>query len=229
MFIDYIGKQYEIILDKSTNSYKTPFHNDLFMMKIMLNCLEKTEYFIETGLHLGYTSYFVAKNFSNIKCYSCENNEEYFNLAQTNIGKLNNLKTDLIGSPNSLYQLNQIYGNTIFDKNIVFWIDAHWYNYCPLNDEIDYITQNFLKFIMFIDDFSIPYDSRFTNDGHNFTIQSITPFIKNKNNLKFYMPNYDSTHIDCNNINNSSLPPVGYFIITTENIETFGFLREIIL
>jgi hypothetical protein len=46
-------------------------------MKIMLNCLEKTEYFIETGLYLGYTSYFVAKNFSNIKCYSCENNENF--------------------------------------------------------------------------------------------------------------------------------------------------------
>ena len=83
--------------------------------------------------------------------------------------------------------------------------------------------------IMFIHDFRIPYDSRFTNDGDSFTIESIYPYIKNKNNLKFYMPNYDTRHIDCNNINNSSLPPVGYFIITTENIETFGYLREIIL
>lgn len=38
------------------------------------------------------------------------------------------------------------------------------------------------------------------------------------------MPSYDSKHIDCNNCNN---PPVGYCIITTENIETYGFLKEI--
>ena len=44
----------------------------------MLNCLEKTEYFIETGLYLGYTSYFFAKNFPNVKCYSCDNNSHFF-------------------------------------------------------------------------------------------------------------------------------------------------------
>jgi hypothetical protein len=43
------------------------------------------------------------------------------------------------------------------------------------------------------------------------------------------MPSYDSTHKDCNNINDCSLPPIGYCIITTENIETYGFLREIII
>ena len=41
------------------------------------------------------------------------------------------------------------------------------------------------------------------------------------------MPCYDSSHSDCNNINNDQLGPVGYCIITTENIETYGFLKEI--
>jgi len=41
MITKYNGKEYEIIYDKSAGCYKTPFHNDLFMMKIMLNCLEK--------------------------------------------------------------------------------------------------------------------------------------------------------------------------------------------
>jgi hypothetical protein len=81
MLIKYNEKEYEIIYDKSNSCYKTPFHNDLFMMKIMLNCLEKAEYFIETGLFLGYTSYFVAKNFTNINCYSCEINPDFFKLA----------------------------------------------------------------------------------------------------------------------------------------------------
>jgi hypothetical protein len=57
----------------------------------MLNCLEKGEYFIETGLFLGYTSYFVAKNFTNINCYSCEINPDFFKLAELNIGIIDNL------------------------------------------------------------------------------------------------------------------------------------------
>jgi hypothetical protein len=229
MFYKYNDKEYELLFDKRIDIYVTPFHNDLFMIKIMLNCLEKAEYFIETGLYLGYTSYFVAKNFTNIKCYSCDNNIDHFNLAQNNIGTLDNLKTELICSPLGLYQLNKIYDDTIFEKYNVFWIDAHWYDYCPLNDEINYITQNYKKFTMFIDDFTIPYDNRFRNDGNSFTIESIKPFIKNKENLKIYMPCYDSTHHDCNNIHNNSELPVGYCIITTETIETYDYLKEIII
>ena len=194
----------------------------------MINCLEKSEYFIETGLWLGYTSYFVAKNFSNINCYSCEINQEFFNIAKNNIGSIDNLKIELNKSPEALYDLNKHYGDLIFNKNVVFWIDAHWYM-LPLNDEIYYITKNFKKFTIFIDDFLIPYDKSFTNDGDGFTLECILPYIQNKDSLKIYMPSYDSTHKDCNNINNCSLPHVGYCIITTENIETYGFLREIII
>ena len=203
----------------------TPFHNDQFMMKIMINCLKNAQYFIETGLYLGYTSYFVAKNFINIKCYSCEINPEFYNIALNNIENLNNLKTELIKSPEALYNLNNIYDNNIFTDYIIFWIDAHWYIDCPLNSEINYITSNFKKFTIFIDDFLIPYDKTFTNDG--FTIENIIPNINNKDKLKVYMPCYDSTHHGCNNINNIGLPPCGYCIITTENIETYGYLKEI--
>jgi hypothetical protein len=224
MFIKYFDKNYEMVFHKSNNRYETPFHNDLFMMKIMIKCLENTEYFIETGLFFGYTSYFVAKNFSNINCYSCEINPDYFNIAKNNIGKLNNLIIELNKSPDALYNLNKYYNDLIFNKNVLFWLDAHWFSN-PLNDEIDYITKNFKKFTIFIDDFVIPYDNAFTNDG--FTLESIIPNINNKEKIKIYMPSYDTKHIDCNNCNNNSSPPVGYCIITTENIETYGFLKEI--
>lgn len=229
MFKEYDGKNYNLIFDKTCNQYKTPFHNDLFMMKIMIKCLEKTKYFIETGLSLGYTSYFVAKNFNTIKCYSCEIDANFYEKANNNIGILDNLKIDLCSSPNALYQLTKYYGDIIFNEYTLFWIDAHWGNSSnpdPLKDEINYITENFKKFTIFIDDFVIPYDSRFTND--NFTIENIIPHINNKENIKIYMPCYDSNHPDCNNINNCSQQPVGYCIITTENIDTFDYLKEII-
>jgi len=95
---------------------------------------------------------------------------------------------------------------------LYFWIDAHW-NTDPLNDEIEYITSKFKKFTIFID---------------GFTIQKIAPNIKNNRHIKIYMPCYDSNHPDCNNINNLMQQPVGYCILTTENIETFDYLKEII-
>ena len=189
----------------------------------MINCLEKSEYFIETGLWLGYTSYFVAKIFQILIVNLVKLIKSFFN-----IGSIDNLKIELNKSPEALYDLNKHYGDLIFNKNVVFWIDAHWY-ILPLNDEIYYITKNFKKFTIFIDDFLIPYDKSFTNDGDGFTLECILPYIQNKDSLKIYMPSYDSTHKDCKNINNCSLPPVGYCIITTENIETYGFLREIII
>ena len=54
MLKKYNDKDYELLFDKRIDVFVTPFHNDLFMMRIMLNCLEKTEYFIETGLYLAY-------------------------------------------------------------------------------------------------------------------------------------------------------------------------------
>lgn len=40
MQVSYNNKNYDILYDKVHNTYRTPFQNDLFMMKIMLRCLE---------------------------------------------------------------------------------------------------------------------------------------------------------------------------------------------
>jgi len=151
----YNDKEYELVFDKSKGIYVTPFHNDLFMMKIMLNCLENTEYFIETCLFLGYTLYFVAKNFTNIICYYCEISEEYFNLAQNNIGQLDNLKIELNSSPQALYRLNKVYDDTIYNKYNVFWIDAHWCGNLPL-----------LKYLLYIKEIEVNMSIHTIGDSH---------------------------------------------------------------
>ena len=47
--------------------------------------------------------------------------------------------------------------------------------------------------------------------------------------INHIISNNENIKILSSMINNCSLPPVGYCIITTENIETYGFLREIII
>ena len=105
-------------------------------------------------------------------------------------------------------------------KKILFWLDAHWHT-DPLYDEISYITTNFKNFIIIIDDFEIPYDKGFWTDGYN--IDKITPYINNKVDLKFYMPNYSSQDECCKK------NAVGYIIITNIEFNTFNYLKEITL
>ena len=139
---------------------KLPFHGDFKMLKVMVNILENSDVFIETGSYMGKTIYFVGKNFPKLQCYSCEINNEYYSIAKEQIEDLPNTKLDLKPSPYALYDIKEKYDNNIFDKKCCFWLDAHWHTE-PLYDEIKYITSNYKKFCIFIDDFEIPGDKDF--------------------------------------------------------------------
>jgi len=197
---------------------KPPFHNDKKMIRVVLEILNNSDIFIETGSFMGKTIFFVGKNFPTLNCYSCEINKNSYNIAYEEVKTLSNVKLDLSPSPTALYNIQLKYDKDIFSKKVCFWLDAHWKT-DPLYDEIKYITTNFKQFVIFIDDFTIPWDNGFWTDGYN--IEKIKPFIINKEQLKFYMPNYPSTD-DCCKEN-----ACGYIVITNININTFNYLKEI--
>lgn len=203
-----------------------PFHNDFFMMTIMIELLNNADFFVETGTYIGDTSGFVALNFNNLKVFTCEIIEESYNKALKKLNKLSNVTAVLEKSPDALYNLENYYNKDIYNNNVVFWIDAHW-GELPLNKEIDYITKNFNNYCIFIDDFQNPYDSGFTNDGDDFNINIIKNFIHNKENVKVYFPSYPSNHIKCSfrNIHDVPIPPRGYCIITNQNLKNYDSLK----
>ena len=197
---------------------KPPFHNDKKMIRVVLEILNNSDIFIETGSFMGKTIFFVGKNFPTLNCYSCEINKNSYNIAYEEVKTLSNVKLDLSPSPTALYNIQLKYDKDIFSKKVCFWLDAHWKT-DPLYDEIKYITTNFKQFVIFIDDFTIPWDNGFWTDGYN--IEKIKPFIINKEQLKFYMPNYPSTDECCKE------NACGYIVITNININTFNYLKEI--
>ena len=220
--IIYNNKNYTIYQsDKYNNKTpKPPFHDDKKMITIIIEILNNSNIFIETGSFIGKTIFFVGKNFPKLQCYSCEIDKKSFNIAYEQIKDLNNVKLDLIPSPIALYNIKTHYDNNIFDKITCFWLDAHWHT-DPLFEEIKYITTNFKKFYIFVDDFTVPYDNGFHTDGYN--IEKIKPYIMNKETLKFYMPNYLSSDACCKH------NPCGYIVITNININTYNYLKEIII
>ena len=113
--------KYEIYQNKKAydNKKAYPFHNDKYMIEFILSFINNIEYFIETGSYYGKTSYFMAKNFKNIKCYSCEINENYYKIALEKLKDLENLTYELKPSPYFLYDLNQ---PEIFQKKNIFLV-----------------------------------------------------------------------------------------------------------
>lgn len=211
--IKYNNKDFKIHFEG--NNKFPPFQNDHFMMSMMLKELESSDIFIETGSYLGNTIYFVGVNFPRLKCYTCELQQNFFEIAQRKLKNLYNVTCMNIKSPDALYKITGDYGIEIFNKKVCFWLDAHWV-LTPLNDEIKYITENYKNYTIYIDDFTVPWNENFKNDG--FTIEGIKPFIANKNNIGCYMPNYPDTSPECNVATSwtESGPPVGYCILTTD-------------
>lgn len=144
----YNNKEYKIF----DNNF--PFHNEKFMMIIMTELLDKADIFVETGTQFGNTSQFVGLNFNNLKVFTCEFNEENYNQALNKLSNISNITALFEKSPDALYKLENYYDKDIYNKNIVFWIDAHCEYDVPLNNEIDYITKNFNNYCIFIDDFT---------------------------------------------------------------------------
>lgn len=199
------GNNYFIYKSKlyNDNKMKLPFHGDMKMLKVLFDNIDKFNCFVETGSYMGKTIYFMGKNYPQIECYSCELDKKNYTIAHHNVKNLSNVNLKLEPSPRALYNFDK--NDKISEKKCLFWLDAHWHTE-PLNDEIYYITKNFDNFCIFVDDFKIPNDPGFHTDGYS--IDGIKKYINNKDECKFYIPNYNSSDECCKS------NPVGYFIIS---------------
>lgn len=107
---------------------------------------------IETGTFKGGTT---AK-FCNMAhlVITFENNLEYYKEASARLNKMDNLI--MIRGESQRY-LDHVLKDNILDLGMcLFFLDAHWYDHCPLLDELNIIAQNKLKPVIVIHDFKVP-------------------------------------------------------------------------
>lgn len=120
--------------------------------------------FIETGTYLGMTTKFLStaarKNGAHV--YSCEINEEYFEIAKRTVGDLINVHLHRGNSVDFLLGLSP----AVADKTNFVYLDAHWYDYLPLKDELS-ILRDWHNTIVMIDDFKVPFDDGFGWDKYD--------------------------------------------------------------
>jgi|SRR5579872_5014525 len=140
----------------------TPF-NGAIELGTYFNYLKNTFHIdtaIETGTWQGATTAFLGYLFKEVR--TMEINVEAFQNALVNLRPYSNIVVHYGNSPDILRQILPSFKG----KRVLFYLDAHWFDYWPLPDELQLISKTHRdNCIIVIDDFKvpgridIPYDS----------------------------------------------------------------------
>jgi predicted O-methyltransferase YrrM len=122
------------------------------------------ENYVETGTFLGMTTDFLARRARKhaAQVYSCEINPRLFAIAGHTVGDLENVH---LYQGNSVAFLRSLSSRLSQAKNFVY-LDAHWYDYLPLRDELATVRE-WQNTVVMIDDFKVPSDDRFGWDKYD--------------------------------------------------------------
>jgi len=145
---------------------------------------------VETGTFMGYSTSFMAEKFPHIPIHTCEINKRNFIISRNNLKKYKNVTVHLGESPKILERL--IKSKSLGDRPL-FFLDAHWLDNWPLEDEMRIITNSLSKAIIMIDDFKVPDRPEFIYDKYGkkeCSIELIGPHMFKKNSYKILLPDY---------------------------------------
>jgi predicted O-methyltransferase YrrM len=112
-----------------------------------INCI------IETGTHMGDTTEKLAITYPDIEIHTVEVKNESYTIASARLSKFKNVTCHLGSSDVVLETLIP----TLLNKKIFLYLDAHWWEYWPLKNELLVISKYlYNNSIIIVDDISIP-------------------------------------------------------------------------
>ena len=172
------------------------FHGDHYLLTLCDLLIKNCSYFVETGTNIGSTLVYVAKTYPKIQCLSCDPDKGAFNEAFKNTRGFNNISLFNKTSQDFFVSIGEA-KKRILENNTLFFLDAHGYGFqWPLKYEIAFITNNFKKGYILIDDFKVPGMDCFRYDVYKGQVCSYD-FIKEafnpQHNYRVYYPNYTDT------------------------------------
>jgi|688.fasta_scaffold148024_1 predicted O-methyltransferase YrrM len=106
---------------------------------------------VETGTYYGWSSIILSK--FNIPIKTIEFSEKNFKEAKNNLEKNNIQNVEII-----LGSSSDVLENILVDeeKNLFLFLDAHWYDYWPIHDELNVCIKKKIKPVIAIHDFFVP-------------------------------------------------------------------------
>ncbi len=189
--------------------YRYPLHGDVISIQLFKEIVEEFDIdtIVETGTFRGFTTELLAKMFPKIKIYTCEINGLNYLKAKKNLAKYKNVHLFKGTSPTFLADLLD---NKKISNKTLFYLDAHWLDEWPLEEEIKIISTRLKNAIVVIDDFKVPGNNNFAFDKYGSkecALPMIIGNISSKNTYDLLFPSYGDEIFD---INVSHPPLVGY-------------------
>jgi hypothetical protein len=162
------------------------FNGDYYISQNFLKLKEKFNltHAVELGTCLGSTAIWLSKNFTKVD--TIEINQEFGQIAKERFieANLHNITLHIGNTTDILPTIN------ITDNAIIF-IDSHWYDVCPMLQELTIIANKQIKPVIAIHDFYVP-DEHLGYDeihGQPFTKEWISQYFINiygENGYDFY-------------------------------------------
>ncbi len=166
------------------------FHGDKYLIQMVFAAAQRCSQFVETGANVGSSLCYLARNFPQLQCHSCEPDADAFAAARKNAEKLANVKLTNGRSPEFLIGLEK----TIGAGRTLFWLDSHGYGFrWPLKEEIAFITRTSPGACVFVDDFKVPGQPQFLFDEYDGQVcgfEQIAGSIKPRLNCRIVYPAY---------------------------------------
>jgi hypothetical protein len=123
--------------------------------------------FVETGTHRADTTVHVASRHPSLPVFTCEVDPGYLAISKAAVAPHANVR--LSGESSEKFIDRLIVENALGGLPL-FFLDAHWYDYWPLPDEVTSIAK-LPRFIFLVDDFAVPGQPHFeTSAGGGGTI-----------------------------------------------------------
>lgn len=150
-------------------SYKTswdgPFNGQLVRRQVFENILDKLSFdaLVETGTFRGTTTSYLA-DYSSLPVYTVEFNQRFYGYSKMRFLLKPRVHCIL---DDSVKFLNDIKALPAFrDKQLFFYLDAHWNDHIPLREEVEIVFKNWKDSVIMIDDFEVPDDFGYHFDDY---------------------------------------------------------------
>lgn len=136
-------------------------YSDQELLKTTISLCEKYKLtkVVETGSYHGGSAKILSRYIRSI--HTIENDPDLYKIAKDNLKGLPNVTLHFGSS-------QEVMEDILLEKekNIFFFLDAHWDIYWPLLDELKVIAKKRIKPVIAIHDFFVPPDGKFGYDAH---------------------------------------------------------------
>ena len=183
---------YRVGLHKTFDPFGGPMNGQTARLELVRSILEtcQIEQVIETGTYHGTTTEWFSQ--FGFPVFSAEFHPRWASFSKYRMANRSNVHIENSDSVHALERWSR--DPDIVSRRTLFYLDAHWREHLPLQNELELISRKFNSWIAVIDDFNVPGDDGYGFDNYGAGRVLNMDYIRQCkiNNAAIFFPNVSS-------------------------------------